>query len=62
MLIKMEERRARKHNPIISLTDIVLDPSDGDFSLKINGNDHLWIDDESVVIIADYIEKKLKRR
>ena len=59
MLIKKEERRARKHNPIISLTDIVLDPSDGDFSLKINGNDHLWIDDESVVIIADYIEKNL---
>ena len=59
MLIDMDARRAKKHNPIVSLTDVVLDPTDGDFSLKINENSHLWIDDESVVIIADYIEKNL---
>ena len=59
ILIRREERRAKNHNPIVSFTDVVLDPIDGDFSLKINGKDHWWIDDESVIIIADYIEEQL---
>jgi hypothetical protein len=45
---------------IVSLTGVVLDPTDGDFSLTVNGKNHLWIDDESVIVIADYIEKSLK--
>jgi len=60
MLIRMDEHRANDHNPIVSFTDVVLDPTDGDFSLTINGKDHLWIDDESVILIADYIEERLK--
>jgi D-tyrosyl-tRNA(Tyr) deacylase len=39
---------------------VVLDPTDGDFSVTINGNEHWWIQDEAVIIIADYIEKQLK--
>jgi hypothetical protein len=35
-------------------------PTDGDFSVTINGNEHWWIQDEAVIIIADYIEKQLK--
>lgn len=48
-------------NPVQSLTDVVLDPTDGDFSVTINGRDHLWIDDDSIVTIADYIEKELSK-
>ena len=40
---------------------MVLDPTDGDFSITINGKEHWWIQDEAVIIIADYIEKKLKK-
>ena len=44
------------HNPIISFDEVILDPSDGDFSVKINGKDHYWIDDDAVIAIANYIE------
>lgn len=56
----LDESNKQKHNPIEVVSQVVLDPSDGDFSITINGRDHLWIDDEAVIIIADYIEKKLK--
>ena len=56
---RMEADRAKRHNPISTITDVVLDPTDGDFSLTINGKCHLWIDNESVIIIAAYIEKTL---
>jgi hypothetical protein len=59
MLKRIEERDKEKHNPITSLTRVVLDTTDGDFSLTINGKDHLWINDESVIVIADFIEKTL---
>jgi hypothetical protein len=59
MLRRLEKRDKKKHNPITSLTGVVLDTTDGDFSLTINGKDHLWIDDESVIVIADFIEKTL---
>lgn len=53
------ESSKKDENPVTSLTNVVLDPTDGDFSLTINGKNHLWIDDDSIVIIADYIEKQL---
>jgi len=56
-----DDANKKRHNPVKELKEIVLDPTDGDFSLTINGKDHLWIDDESVIIIADYIEGKLKK-
>jgi hypothetical protein len=59
-VIRRNERNKKRHNPIVTLTDCVLDTSDGDFSLTINGNDHLWISDDSIVVIADYIEKQLE--
>jgi len=60
MLRGLDARDKAKHNPIVSITRVVLDPTDGDFSLTINGKDHLWIDGEAIIVIADYIEQKLK--
>lgn len=59
-LREMHEKEKRNHNPVVTLTDVVLDPTDGDFSLTINGKDHLWIDGESVIVIADYAEKQIE--
>lgn len=47
-------------NPVITLTDVVLDPTDGDFSLTINGKELWWINNESIVTIASYIETTLE--
>jgi hypothetical protein len=57
---EMERGRKEKHNPVKSIDRVVLDPSDGDFSLTINGKEHWWIQDEAVIIIANYIENQLK--
>ena len=55
-----EEEMRMRQRPVESVTEPVLDPSDGDFSITINGRDHMWINDEAVVIIADYIERNRK--
>ena len=60
MIKRIDKRNKKRHNPISSLTDVVLDPTDGDFSLTVNGNQHWWISDEEIIVIADYIEKQLK--
>lgn len=61
LLARIEEDDREKHNPIVSVNNFVLDPTDGDFSVTINGDqEHWWIGDEEVIIIADYIEGKLK--
>lgn len=57
---EMEERDKAKHNPIVSFDSAVLDTTDGDFSVKINGQDFYWIDDKPIIEIADYIEEQLK--
>ena len=57
---EMEERAKAKHNPIVSFDSAVLDTSDGDFSVKINGQDFYWIDEQPIIEIADYIEEQLK--
>lgn len=49
----------KRHKPITSVTDVVLDPTDGDFSLTINGREHWWIQDDAVIIIAAYVEEQL---
>ena len=49
-----------RHNPVSTVTNVVLDTSDGDFSLTINGTHHLWISNDSVIVIAAYIEKQLR--
>lgn len=59
---KMMARDKKNQNPVKKISKVVLDPSDGDFSLTINTRDHLWIDDGSVITIADYIEKKLSKK
>ena len=55
------ESRKAGHNPIVTVSDVVLDPTDGDFSITINGKEYLWIDQESIIIIANYIENTIKK-
>ncbi len=59
IMAEHDEWMAKKHNPVVSLTEMVLDPTDEDFSVTINGKNHNWIDNDSVIIIADYVEKQL---
>lgn len=46
--------------PFVKLEKAVYDWSDTDFSITVDGNEYLWISDDSVIKIADYIERKLK--
>lgn len=62
IIIDIHKRRKKLHNPVKQISDVVLDFTDGDFSLKINDKDHLWIDDESVIILANYIEQSLAKK
>jgi len=58
---RMVERKKSLHNPIVTVDKVVLDPTDGDLSITVNGGkEHWWIGDEEVIIIADYIEEKIK--
>jgi hypothetical protein len=56
---RLDQENKLRHNPVTSVTDAVLDTSDGDFSITINGNEHWWLKDDEVIIIADFIEKTL---
>jgi hypothetical protein len=59
---RIDERNRAKHNPIREFNEVVLDPTDGDFSITVNGDvQHWWISDDEVIIIADYIEKQLSK-
>ena len=60
VLDEMERKNVAKHNPIVTFDQAVLDTSDGDFSVKINGQDFYWITDRPIIEIADYIEQQLK--
>jgi hypothetical protein len=60
MMQSLEDCHRQKHNPIRVIDTVVLDPTDGDFSLTINGKEHWWIGDEEIIVIADYIESYLK--
>lgn len=59
MLERLEKDNKGRHNPVIEFNAIVLDPTDGDFSVTINGKEHWWIGDDAIMTIADYIEKQL---
>ncbi len=55
----MHDYYLEKHNPVVTLSEMVLDPSDGDFSVCINGHWHNWIDNDAVIMLADYVEAEL---
>lgn len=61
MLEKWDKRDRKNNNPVKTVSGVVLDTTDGDFSIKINGHYHLWIDNESVIVLADFIENKLSK-
>lgn len=62
LLQQIEDEKAKKHNPIISIENFMLDTTDGDLSIKINGKLHRCIADDSVIVIANYIEDQLKQK
>jgi len=62
IFLKFDKSRKRKQNPVKTVDAVVLDPTDGDFSITINGKEHWWIQDEAVIIIADYIENSIKKQ
>jgi hypothetical protein len=47
---------------IKSFDKAVFDWTDGDFSVVFNGVNYNWIDSNSIVDIADYIESRLKTK
>ena len=59
---RIDKEDRAKHNPIKTVKGVVLDPTDGDFSLTINGRKHMWISDNTIIIIADYVEKQLAKK
>lgn len=61
LIEKFLSRRKKWHNPVKKISDMVLDTIDGDFSVKINGKWHNWIDKESAIVLADYIEKAINQ-
>lgn len=56
---KIDVEDKKRHNPITVVNEVVLDPTDGDFSITVNGTPYWWLNDQTVIIIADYIEKQL---
>lgn len=59
---RIEKKNKNKHNPVVSVSKVVLDTTDGDFSITINDNEHWWISNDSVIVIAAYVEKQLKEQ
>ena len=56
LLAEMEREKIE----ISKFDSAVYDWSDGDFSVVFNGIPYNWIDGESIIDIASYIESKLK--
>jgi hypothetical protein len=52
------EEHCRDHEqPVMEITNIILDPSDGDLSITVNGTEYIAISDRAVIDLAAYIEK-----
>lgn len=62
MFEEMEKEEEANQNPIRVFNEVVLDPTDGDFSLTINDTEHWWINDDAIITIADYIELQLNSK
>ena len=60
---QIEEEEKTRHNPIREFNEVILDPTDGDFSITVNGKEeHWWIQDEAIIVIANYIEETTKNQ
>lgn len=62
MWIEHDKVMQKKHNPIESVTKVILDYTDGDFSLTINGLEFWWIYNDAIIVIANYIEEQLNKK
>lgn len=56
---RMDKEDHENQNPVQTLS-VVLDYFDGDMTLYINNDRHFIIGDEPAVVLADFIEQKLK--
>jgi len=59
---EIEEENRKRHNPVKTVDDVVLDFMDGDLSITINGIDFLFINIYAIMTISSYIEYKLKEQ
>lgn len=59
MFDRIDKEDEKRHNPVETVTEVVMD-EEWDFSMTINGKEYWWLDDESVIIIANYIEKNVQ--
>lgn len=59
---EMDEQDRNEHNPILDISDVVIDPSDGDLALKINNKWHTMVSGLCVIELADFIEKSLTQK
>lgn len=59
---EIRKEREANQRPVEVFNDVVLDPTDGDFSVTINGTEHWWINDDAIITIADYIEKAIVKK
>lgn len=56
---KIQEKSSkRRHNPIVEFNEAFLD-WDGDFNVTINGRSIAWLDDHSVINLAEHIVRSL---
>lgn len=58
----VNDRLKKKHNPVKSIDNVILDPTNGDFSITVNGTDYNWIGEEPIIEMAHYIELKLNEK
>ena len=61
LLKSIDDYSASKHNPVNTLTNVHIDPTDGDFAVEVNGKEFWPLRDEDVIIIANYIEEQLEK-
>lgn len=59
---QMRKEEEDNQNLIRVFNEVVLDPTDGDFSVTINNTEHWWINDDAIITIADYIELQLNSK
>jgi hypothetical protein len=55
--IKLFDAYLANYDKVESVSNVVLDECDGDFTVTINGIEYWWILDDSVVELYDYIFK-----
>lgn len=59
MFEEIDNDQYENRNPVKSVSKVVLDPSDGDFSVTVNDREFWWINTDSIIVLAKYIEENI---